>query len=694
MPLRLFALARAVPAAALFFAASFASAKVAWKPVTPEELAEKAPQIEKEAPAEILSWTIEVDDRRFPEQRSTTEYIRYKIFAPDKVDAITRISNLADSSSSDRMEINARLVLPDGKIREFGKESLKDRTLAKQASVSGVLGWLASGGGPEVRERFLAISGVEAGAILEYQISRFERWPDTISVVLGQRDEIPVRKFIYSCRTLKDHEWVNRTFVSNAQGAKISEDPKTHMVTVTAENLPSVADEPMVGPATDYALTILSCYEALQKLIEPRSGKVPLPGEIDNKPGPWTGDATIVNWIERDRGFATTRVKKLAAELTQGLVDEAAKARAIHSYVEKAVQAYSIVPTPKPEERERVDSLDDLIDLAKKKNLVVARDDFLWFAIALYKSAGLECRTLMLPDRRMTRFNPRNVSPVFLPNRAAGVRIDGKWTWSAPHYLYPVPLGLLPWAQEGQVALLALARQQEFISIPAANADQSVIATFGNFTLDADGQLTGDVRRTFTGHAARELRGDLRAETNLEKRHALAADKLGFDLKKAEIKITRVAGLESADKTLEITGTVQWPGYATRTKERLVVRPAVFRAEATAPFAAATRRYPVHFHYRWQEVDDVRIAMPTEFQPEAPSSPGSIPGAALSYKTALGFDRTKHTLRAGREFVSNVIDISPDAYPQLKAWYDLITRADQHEVVFARKPAAAATAEK
>lgn len=694
MPLPLLAAAcRAALVAGLFFT-SAAFGKTAWKPVAPEELAEKSPRIEAEAPAEILFWTIDVDDRDFPFSRKRSDYIRYKIYAPDKVEAITRISTIDEATTLDRMDVSARLVLPDGKIREFGKESIKERTLTKQARTGGVLGWLGAADGPVVRERFLAITGVEVGAILEYQIDRVDRSPDSVDAVVGQREEIPVRKFNYAARLLKDSEWLNRCFVSNSRNAAIKDDRKAGTLTVAAENLPSIAEEPFEGPATDHALTILNCYEPVNMLLAPRSGRVPLPGDIDTKAGPWTAYATVVNWIERDRGYATSRVKKFATDLTQPIPGEAAKARAIHQHVERLLQFAMDMPTPKREDQQRVDSLDDVLDIEKKKNVVPTRDDFLWLAVALYRGAGLECRVVLLPDRRLTRFDPRNVSAVFLPNRAAQVRVDGKWMFSAPHSRYTPAFGMLPWMQEGQAGLLALPRVQEFIDVPAAGAEESIVGTLGRFTLDADGLLAGEVRRRLTGHAARVVRAEWREEKNEQKRHELAVERIGLDPKKAEVKITQISGLESSDKMLEVVATVQWPGYAIRTKDRLVLRTAVFRADDAAPFSATVRRHPIHFTYRWQEVDDVRITIPPGFAPDAPTAPASLPGDVLSYKTSLGFDPGRNILAAKREFASHLIDVPVEAYPKLKSWYDVVTRADQHEVVLARKAAGPANTEK
>lgn len=675
-------------AAALAWAAVplHAASKVNWPPIDAAALAETAPMLEPEAPAEALLVKIDIDDSNFPQERKIVEYIRYKIFAPDKVESITRISSVDNSASQNRIELRARLVLPDGKTQEFGEESIKERTLARKGKEGGILGWLGDSG-VEVKEKFLAISGIETGAILEYQITRQLRGVSQVSVFTFQREMIPVRNAVYTCKVCRDIDvWGNRTFALNARGGKLTEDPKKRVVTVTATNLPSIVPEPFVGPATDYALTILNCYDSFQNALMERSGKVPVPGTIETKFGPWAPFSSLMNWAARDRGYVTPRVKQVAAEITRDKKDALEKATAIHEYVEALWQKHRRRAGPRPAERVQPQSLDDILDVETKPEVIRFSNEFVWLACGLYQSAGFEAHTILLPNRQFARFNPQNVSPTFLPNLAVAVRLGEEWRFSCPQSVNRHPFGILPWEQEGQVGLLALDRKQDFIPVPATPGEKSVIKSAGKFRLDAEGTLTGECTRTFTGHTAVALRGELRKNQKTA-REALARTKFGFDPSVVDVTITKIEALDDAGKPLLISAKIRWPGFATHTKERLLVRPAVFRVEATSPFVASERRHPIHFPYRWQEYDRVEIALPEGFEPEAPSAPPPNPGEALSHQTKLSYDKTNRVLHLSREFKSNPLDVPPDYYPTLKAWYERVSRCDQHEVVFARAAA-------
>lgn len=658
-------------------------AKPSWQPVPPEELAEKAPLLEPEAPAEALLIQVEVDDSDFPRERRITEYIRYKIFRPDKVESITRISGFETNLSDNQTELRARLLQQDGRIQEFGRESIKERALARTGKESGFLGWLV-GGGFEVTERFLAVSGIEAGSVLEYQIARTVNYPGAVDFYGLQREGIPVRRGTYRCKLTRNKDtWQNRTFVLNAKGAKLSEDAKQRTVTIDASNLPSVVREPLMGPLTDRAMMIVSHYEPTTLYLSPRSGKVPLPGIVDAKPGPWAPFATMMNWYERDRGWITPRVRELAAEITAGLTEPEAKARAIHARVQGLHRKSNEATGPRVIARTMPQSLDDVIEVEKQPEVARPAEEFIWLAVALCQSAGLEAHAVMLPDLSYFRFNPTSPSPVFLPNRAVAIKLGERWVFSAPNTRNRLSFGLLPCEQEGQQGLLAMERQQVFVPVPATPAEKSVVNSIGKFALDAEGNLTGECMRNFTGHAAAALRGDLsRAKT--EARFEMASRRFGFDTKQVEVTVTKVEGLEDSEKPLLLAAKIRWNGYATRTKNRLLVRAAVFHVEDASPFTATERRYAVHFPFRWLENDRIQITFPEGFSPETPTSPAPLPGATLHYEMRLKYDSAHNTLHAGRVTRVNTVDVAPQYYPVLKQWYDQVSRNDQHEVVIRR----------
>ena len=126
-------------------------------------------------PAEVLLWTISVDDSYYPENRTIHEYLRYKIYDPEKSVDLTRISELTtawDGEELGSVDFLAHLTLPDGTAKDFTKDSIQQRNVAQSRSDQNWFSRLMSGSGADVQEKFLAITGIEPGSILEIQFTR------------------------------------------------------------------------------------------------------------------------------------------------------------------------------------------------------------------------------------------------------------------------------------------------------------------------------------------------------------------------------------------------------------------------------------------------------------------------------------------------------------------------------------------
>lgn len=669
------------------------AAKPTWRAVSPEELAETEPKVDPSAPAEALFLEVHVDDRSLSSARKTTRYVRYKIYDPEKAESVTRLADIQYEAFGESVEIYGRLLTPDGRIEEFGREAIKERPLLKTAQQAGFLGWLA-GSETSAREKFLAIPGVVRGAVVEFYTHTVDRAPSLIEVVLGQMESVPVRSFEYRAR-LFDSDWLfNRTFYSNSRTAKVLEDKKAKTISVTAQNLPAYETEPFSGPITDQILTIFNCYEYSTSILEPRSGKVPIPDDVKAKSGPWAYYATITEWEARDKGYPTKRLKALAAEIVQGAKNDSEKARAIHRWTRQHFQGFRVQfptgerdRTPSATDHTRMTeprSVDDIIDWQKDKYVKIEALDFLWLAFGLCREAGLAVHVIMLPDRELAGFTESAVSRLFLPDRGLALAVGDKWEFFAPHARHALPYNMLPWENEGQVGLLALPHKQQFIPVPISDAQRSLVGTGGALLLDERGTLGGSFMRRFTGQAAVPVRGAIR-DAMVEARHDKARSLLKLKFEGAEIKVTAIAGLDDPDAPLDITCSLRWEGFAVKTKDRLIVRPLPFRMEAVTPFPAEKRRRAVYFPRLWQELDQMVITWPEGYELEGATPLSPVTTSVLHYKVELSSEADKRRLHARRTFESSLVVLPVDKYEPLRSFYDHVTRGDQVEAVLVKQ---------
>lgn len=689
--------AERLPLAALIvflsLSAALYGAKPTWKAVTPEELSETEPKISASAPAEAIFLEVHVDDRALSSARKTTRYVRYKIYDPEKAESVTRLTDVQVEGLGESVEIYGRLLTPDGRVEEFGREAIKERPLLKTAQQAGFLGWLA-GSQTSAREKFLAIPGVVRGAVVEFYTHTVDRYPSLIDVVTGQMEDVPVRSFEYRARLFDSDYLFNRTFYSNSKTAKLAEDKKAKTISVTAQNLPAYEKEPFSGPITDQILTIFNCYEYSTSFLDPRSGKVPIPDDVKAKSGPWSYYATITEWEARDKGYPTKRLKALAAEIVQSAKTDTEKAKAIHRWVRQHFQAFRVQfptgarnRTPSANDQTRMTeprSVDDILDWQKDKYIEIEALDFLWLAFGLCREAKLPVHVVMLPDRELAGFNEGAVSRLFLPDRALALKVGDKWEFFAPHARHAIPYSMLPWENEGQVALLALPHKQEFIPVPVSDAQRSLIGTGGGLVLDERGTLSGDFMRRLTGQAAVAVRGAIR-DAMPDTRNDRARRLLRLDFEGAEIKVKNIVGLDDPDAPLDISCSLHWENFAVKTKDRLIFRPLPFRTEATTPFPAEKRRSAVYFPRLWQELDQVMITWPEGYELEGASPLSPVTNPVLHYKVELSSEADKRRLHSRRTFESSLVALPVDKYDLLRNFYDHVTRGDQVEAVLVKQ---------
>jgi hypothetical protein len=123
---------------------------VDWKPVSPEDLALKAPRVDPTADAEALFWDISVANGASNNQYPFTtfsHYLRVKIFTERGVKNYGTV-NITYNGKQLLGSIAGRTIQPDGSIQELTKDTIFHRVDYK-------------GSGLKVRTRSFAMPGSE-----------------------------------------------------------------------------------------------------------------------------------------------------------------------------------------------------------------------------------------------------------------------------------------------------------------------------------------------------------------------------------------------------------------------------------------------------------------------------------------------------------------------------------------------------
>jgi hypothetical protein len=663
--------------------------------VAPADLAGTQSAAYPDAPAEVLSWKLEIDDTNLTVERRVTEYIRYKVYDPARAVDITRISakqaSVEDIKLSD-VTIHGRLTLPDGTVREIGKESIHERPLQRSASEDTFVQRLFGNEGLVVNEQFVAVEGMKPGSVLEFQlVSKLELGSSYIQNL--QKPNIPVRRVDCTVRLYQGREFDGAAFVVNpgAPGVEQSFDKAHGVYHVSAANLPPLVDEPLSPSVISRSVTVFDYEDSTMLMI--RHAKQINPVTVDSGDGPWAPVAAKVSMVEEDATMIPTEpVVGRARSLVEGVKSEAEKARRIHNFVHDLYVRFRQLPAgSRPAVSHYADMpLDLVMEFDTHPKATVAVSDFVWLELGMDRAAGLDAQAVLLPDRNVMPFNPRLHSGLFLPRLAVRTHVDGGWQFSLSNLPDLLPFGWIPERYQNGHGLVVQRGAQLFVDVPPASAAQSAIEETGTFALNPDGSLSGRAHRRLTGAPAIALRPRERdAAPARFKQTVLRRLKTQFPA--AEISVTSVAGMGDPDVPLEYDFDLKWPDYAVATKTRLIFRPFAIHGQAPSPFTASARKNPVEFPFHWSEVDDITLQMPEGYSLEAPSAPQSaVVGEVLSYKVAIAPLANANAIRVHRAFVSDVGDVPATAYSTLKKWYDLVGQGDMHELVLAKaKPAAA-----
>ena len=160
-----------------------------WKPVTPEELAQKTPLVEKDADAEAIFWEIRIDDSS-SDSLSRTQYARVKIFTERGRDKYSKF-DIPFTKGLKIKDLAARVIKADGSIVEIGKNDIFEREIIKTNGI-------------KIKAKSFAVPNIEPGVIVEYRYREIIDGAGASGMHLPFQKEIPVQNLSYYYKPYND----------------------------------------------------------------------------------------------------------------------------------------------------------------------------------------------------------------------------------------------------------------------------------------------------------------------------------------------------------------------------------------------------------------------------------------------------------------------------------------------------------
>jgi hypothetical protein len=640
---------------------------VDWKPVTPEQLALKAPKIDPKADAEAFFWEAWVEDTTqggyFMHRQEN--YIRIKLF---NARAVEKWGNVEVPYSPEFgmsiADFRGRVIKADGSIVEVKGNQVKESVKAKSKSLN-------------IRQKSFAFPGLEPGVIIEYQytevynerILRYVKLPMQLSVPTWEvnyyvkpisREYVTegMKAYPFNCNP---SAWEPVKQIGNRQG----------FVRTGVKNVPAFVEEPNMPAEDDVKAWLLIYYSESTQ-------------EKPDKYWPSLG-RKLRDQFNREVKV-NGEIKTIAAELTAPHQTALAKAEALAVYCQSKIKNVAYRADGMTNEqsenfykkiwKEGYNSGDTL------KNKIGRPSDVRALFFALAEAAGLQPAWLATASSNGALFRMDFMDPYMLDNRLIGIPDGENLRFFNPGVPY-LPPGMADYDEQGQAALLCDAKNPRLLRIPASAPEYSHLERNAKLKLDAEGTVSGHAQIRYFGHFAVEEKRRHDNRSQAEREDVVRKE---FERQYPGAKITALK-VENADVPMGIytvSFDISMEGYGQRTGKRLFFQPAFFNFGEAPLFSASSRVHPVSFQHAYFENDSITTELPEAYALEQAEMPGTLNlGGAGSYTLTAGLQRDNPILTVTRKMTwgtNGTLYFEPKFYAPVKQAWDVIHKNNTHQL--------------
>jgi hypothetical protein len=612
-----------------------------------------APKVEKDAHAEAILWEVWVSDEVSGSYPHTVmkHFLRVMVFDERGAEMLSKV-DIPHFGKRHVSDVWARTTKKSGEVVELKKDGIFERVIAKA-------------GGVKIKTTTFALPGLEPGAIVEY--GWMERHEEELAnyVRLPLQREYPVQTVRYHIKPLIS------PYLPYSMRAQTFHAPHTPFekesngfVGLTFTNLPALREEPDMPPENEVSAWILIYYAPDSNLTPDKYWRDQGKAEFDRF---------------KQRMKVNDDIRRKANELTEGAATDEDKLKRMFLFCRSTIKnlgdaGADLTPEQRAEFKENKSPADTL-----KRGLGTGNDIDLLFA-ALANAAGFEARYARMADRSQYFFHKDYANLYFMQAWQIAVRVKDKWMFFDPASTY-VPFGMLRWQEEGNYTLITDNKDPEMTKTEISAPEKSARRRIGRFDLSEDGTLEGDVRISHSGHRVVQRRREFSSLKQDERLESLKKD-IENQFPGAEVSRIELQNLSDPELPLTWNYHIKIPNYAQRTGKRLFLQPAVFERGYPARFTAATRNFPVYFHYPWMDVDHITIKIPEGYELDNADIPPGVPIKDIgNYTLSAQFNKASRELTFQRELVfgKNFALLYPvDAYSALKQLFEIVHTSDNH----------------
>jgi hypothetical protein len=242
------------------------------------------------------------------------------------------------------------------------------------------------------------------------------------------------------------------------------------------------------------------------------------------------------------------------------------------------------------------------------------------------------------------------------------------------------PLGQIRGDLQANYGLLDTPEGGELVLLPKQPPATSSIQRTAKLTLDASGNLKGEVEEIRLGDRAQDERGAMRAATRTADKLKPIEEMLAGSLSSFQLTHSELVNLEQADQPLRLNYSFEAENYAKNAGGLLLVRPRVLGSKSSALLETKeTRKFDIEFPGPAKDIDKFEITLPPGYAVDDLPEPVNADYSFASYHSKT--EVTGNVIRYTRTYERKEVTVPASQAADLKKFYRIIATDERNQAV-------------
>jgi len=523
----------------------------------------------------------------------------------------------------------------------------------------------------DVRAKYFRFLEANPGSVVGYEVVQRQR-PQVFDDVWGFQEFIPIRKSRYTLQLPAGWEFTAR-WANHPEQPPQDLGPNQYAWEVT--DSPAIELEPeMPAWTTVVGHMVLKFF--------PRD-----PGMRSKTSGSWNDIGQWYYGLIAPRRVVTPEIERKVAELTAGTSDPLEKIKALASFSQRQIRYAAIeIGIGGHQPHAAADVLSHRYGDCKDKATLLN---------TMLEVIGIESYNVMIsPERGLIR---PGFPLLMFSHSIVAIRLPD--TINSPS-LYAVvndpklgrllffdptdevtPLGYLPPSEQSSYALVVTPQGGDLIPVPLLAPGTNRLLRTAKLSLNASGDLAGNIDEVRWGGPAVQRRGQFLAAAPAD-RQKIIEKFLGGSLTDFSLKSASVSDLEKYDDAFSISYKFTVGGYAKTAGDLLIVRARVVGTEGSNLLSGKPRKYPIEFNEATLQSDVVDIALPAGYVVDELPKPVDAHCDYASYKSDVQVK--DNVLHYKRTYEITAVSVPTDKLPELRDFFHEVAAAEKSSAVLRR----------